>query len=95
MGDTACALTKKRYCFKQDQGNNWGQWDSSSTASASAEEGGKYGMHSKGERKWNSWAMASKPMSSNQVQTTRKYDLQPENRGDNPWKDWAREVRET
>ena len=25
---------KKRYCYKQDQGNSWDQWDSSSTASA-------------------------------------------------------------
>ena len=58
---------------------------------ASPEEGGKYGMRSMSERKWSSLGpWPRKSMSSDRVQITLKYDMQPANRGDNPWKDWAR-----
>ena len=53
-------------------------------------------MHSMSEGKWNSRSpWPPKSMSSDQVQTTLKYDMQHANRGDNPWKAWAKEVRET
>ena len=53
-------------------------------------------MHTVSERKCKSWGpRPPKSMSSNQVQTALRYEMQPANRGDNPWKDWAREVRET
>ena len=32
-------------------------------------------------------------VSSKQAQPTRQHDVQPANRGSNPWTDWAREVR--
>ena len=32
-------------------------------------------------------------MSGNQAQPTQKYDVQPANRGSNPWTDWVRDVR--
>ena len=86
--DMAFASTKKRrYWHKQDQGNCWDLSDSSSTASASAsaKEGGTYGMPSMSEREWNSWGpRPPQSISGSQVQTTLKHDMQPANRGDNP-----------
>ena len=87
-------LPRGRSTGRPEQGNNWDQCgDSSSAASASAEEGER-GAHSKSERDpyfWGPWPPSS--VSSNQVQPTQKYDVQPANRGSNPWTDWAREVR--
>ena len=42
---------------------------------------------------WNAWGpWPPESTSGNQVQPTQKYNVQPANRGDNPWTDWAREV---
>ena len=52
-------------------------------------------MLGKTERKWNSWGpWPPNSGGSSPVQTTPRYDVQPANRGDNPWKDCAKEVRD-
>ena len=86
--DCFAVAKKRRYSHRQGQGDSWDQYgDSLSAASAlaSAKEGGRYGMLGKSERNWNSWGRLLQGM---------RYDVQPANRGDNPWKGWAKEVRD-
>ena len=49
------------------------------------------GNPSHGPSSWGPWPQKS--VSGNQLQPTQKYDVQPADRGSNPWTDWAREVR--
>ena len=93
--ETAFALQKRKgYWKRQGQGNSWDQYGDSSSAacpSASAEEGGNE-THSVSE-KANKWGLWPPESSSKHVQPAQPYKLQPANRGESGWADWAREVR--
>ena len=55
----------------------------------------RYGMLGKSERNWNTWGpWPPNSAGSSPVQTSPRYDVQPANRGDDPWKDWAKEIRD-
>ena len=95
---TGFTFPKKKRCDRWGQGqrNVWDRYgDSSSAASASAEESGRQGTQGKHEGKWKDWGPWPTSAEGRPAQSSSSCTMQPANLGENPWTNWTKEVQAT